>query len=295
MAVNLLDRFLSASRQFPRTMLQLAAASSIFVASKIEGVLPHPRASRVAALSDGAFDRERLASFERVLCHSLGFDLYSPSTQNFLDMWIYTLPSPQDDASAFFSEAVCSHFPHMHCSQLTSSMCAWFRFQETRCLPLYSSSNSLGCAYNVRNVQVHNLSSYILELGSLMYDMLCHRRSTLATAALLLALGDPGLHQGVASTLQMQVEVIRGHAHHLVSNLRHYIGPHIDVEDVSATVTKILKLYRLSKVPESRQQFVVAKFASPRFGHIADVASPLGHEGLPAFMRMFCTGAVGDL
>jgi hypothetical protein len=106
MAVNLLDRYLSASRQFPRTMLQLAAASAIFIASKIEGVLPHPRASRVAALSDGAFDLERLIAFERVMCHSLGFDLYSPTTQNFLDMWMHALPAPQGEAEIFFSEKV---------------------------------------------------------------------------------------------------------------------------------------------------------------------------------------------
>lgn len=89
-------------------MLQLAAASAIFVASKIEGVLPHPRASRVASLSDGAFDLERLIAFERVMCHSLGFDLYSPTTQNFLDMWMHALPTPVGESETFFAEKVSS-------------------------------------------------------------------------------------------------------------------------------------------------------------------------------------------
>lgn len=112
MAVNLLDRYLSASRQFPRTMLQLAAASAIFIASKIEGVLPHPRASRVASLSDGAFDLERLIAFERVMCHSLGFDLYSPTTQNFLDMWMHALPTPVGESETFFAEKVSAFMSH---------------------------------------------------------------------------------------------------------------------------------------------------------------------------------------
>lgn len=102
MSVNLLDRYLSSSRSFPRTMLQLAAAAAIFISSKIEGVLPHPRASRVAALSDGAFDLDRLIGFERVMCHSLGFDLYGPTTQNFLDMWLHALPAPVGEGEKFF-------------------------------------------------------------------------------------------------------------------------------------------------------------------------------------------------
>lgn len=102
MSVNLLDRYLSSSRSFPRTMLQLAAAAAIFISAKIEGVLPHPRASRVAALSDGAFDLDRLVGFERVMCHSLGFDLYGPTTQNFLDMWLHALPTPIGEGEKFF-------------------------------------------------------------------------------------------------------------------------------------------------------------------------------------------------
>ena len=108
MAVLLFDRYLSSAKQFPRTMLQLAAAAAIFIASKIEGILPHPRASRVAGLSDGAFDLGHLVAFERVMCQSLKFDLYAPTTQNFLDMFMHALPPPESPAAEYFADKVCS-------------------------------------------------------------------------------------------------------------------------------------------------------------------------------------------
>jgi hypothetical protein len=124
MAVLLLDRYLSHVRQFPRTMLQLAAASAIFIASKIEGTLPHPRGSRIATLSDGAFDLQHLVEFERVMCHTLSFDLYGPSAQNFLDIYMHALPQPATNAEAYFAEKVSPTFPsclsviRWHCTVL---------------------------------------------------------------------------------------------------------------------------------------------------------------------------------
>jgi hypothetical protein len=137
-------------------------------------------------------------------------------------------------------------------------------------------------------VQVHSLASYILELGSLVYDTLRHKRSLLATAALLLALGDPGLHQGVATALGVKPEHIRDHAHTIVANLRHYIGPHTNVVEVTVATAELLRLHRLAKAPENREQFVVAKFASPRFDYIAEVAHPLASaEEFHAFMQIY--------
>jgi hypothetical protein len=116
MAILLLDRYLSKVREFPRTMLQLAAAAAIFIASKIEGILPHPRASRIAGLSDGAFDLNHLVQFERVMCQSIGFDLYGPTTQNFLDMFLYAMRQPSTSAEQYFIEKVCpDHTPFARC------------------------------------------------------------------------------------------------------------------------------------------------------------------------------------
>lgn len=125
MAVLLFDRYLSAAKQFPRTMLQLAAAAAIFIASKIEGILPHPRASRISGLSDGAFDLGHLVAFERVMCQSLNFDLYPPTTQNFLDMFMHALPPPDTAEAQYFASKVrkCSQHLCLHvrlCAMISS-------------------------------------------------------------------------------------------------------------------------------------------------------------------------------
>jgi Cyclin, N-terminal domain len=124
MAVLLFDRYLSAARQFPRTMLQLAAAAAIFIASKIEGILPHPRASRVAGLSDGAFDLGHLVAFERVMCQTLHFDLYPPTSQNFLDMFMHALPAPDTAAALYFADKVRSRSRMLLCCLVVDLPCA---------------------------------------------------------------------------------------------------------------------------------------------------------------------------
>jgi hypothetical protein len=136
--------------------------------------------------------------------------------------------------------------------------------------------------------QVHSLASYILELGSLVYDTLRHKRSLLATSALLLALSDPGLQAGVANALKVSVSHIRDHAHAIVASLKNYIGPHTDVVEVTVATAELLRLHRLAKAPENREQFVIAKFASGRFDFIAEVAHPMGSaEELYAFMNIY--------
>lgn len=135
---------------------------------------------------------------------------------------------------------------------------------------------------------MHSLASYLLELGSLVYDTLRHKRSLLATSALLLALGDPGLHQSVAAALDLRTEDIRRHAEGIVATLRHYIGPHADVVEVTVATAELLRLHRLAKSPENREQFVIVKFGSSRFGYIAETAQPMASaEEFHSFMRIY--------
>ena len=137
-------------------------------------------------------------------------------------------------------------------------------------------------------VQAHALASYLLELGSLVYDTLRHKRSLLATSALLLALGDPGLHRSVAAALDLRSDDIRRHAEGVVSTLRHYIGPHADVVEVTVATAELLRLHRLAKSPENREQFVIVKFGSARFGYIAETAQPMASaEEFHSFMRIY--------
>ena len=163
MAVLLFDRYLSRAKSFPRTMLQLAAAAAIFTASKIEGILPHPRASRIASLSDGAFDLHHLIQFERVMCQTLQFDLYAPTTQNFLDMYLHALPQPDTPAALFFAEkvrgtacpALCVHAEGASCAVLVAPSMAWQVCQSMLCVCAQTRATKAGTACYPRR---HNQS-----------------------------------------------------------------------------------------------------------------------------------------
>ena len=113
LSVLLLDRYLSAVRQFPRTNLQLAAAAAVLIASKFDSTQPPSRASRIASLSDGVFDEHRLVHFEHTMCQSVGSDLYGPSTQNFLDMFMHVLPQPRSNVEAYYVQKVRTSLPHL--------------------------------------------------------------------------------------------------------------------------------------------------------------------------------------
>lgn len=130
---------------------------------------------------------------------------------------------------------------------------------------------------------MHTLASYILELGSLVYDTLGRRRSVLATAALLLALVDPGLQEAIADVLAIPAADIAAHAAHTASLLKSYIGPGVDLSQVTVTTSELLRLHKLAQARENREQFVVVKFSSERYDSIALVARPL--ESVADFER----------
>ena len=133
-------------------------------------------------------------------------------------------------------------------------------------------------------LQVHTLASYILELGSLVYDTLGRRRSVLACAALLLALADPGLHAAVADWLGASSTTIQAHAEHIIASIKQYVGPGVSLPEVTAATSELLRLHKLAQQPENCEQFVVVKFASAKYGSIATLARPL--ESVEAYQRV---------
>jgi hypothetical protein len=133
-------------------------------------------------------------------------------------------------------------------------------------------------------LQVHMLASYILELGSLVYDTLGRRRSVLATAALLLALVDPGLHEAIAKALVISLDDIRTHAEHTVAQMKAHIGHRVDLSEVTVAASELLRLHKLAQAPENREQFVVIKFSLDSYDSIARVARPL--ESVIDFQRV---------
>lgn len=122
-AITLLDRYLSAARAFPRSMLQLAAGTCMFVAAKVEGTLPHPPASAFVALAAGAFALDDIVLFERILCQTLGFALCAPSVHNFLTLFESTLlpPPPGAPLVAFLR----SRAHHLACYFLELALCSY--------------------------------------------------------------------------------------------------------------------------------------------------------------------------
>lgn len=128
------------------------------------------------------------------------------------------------------------------------------------------------------------LTSYILELGSLVYDTLGRRRSVLACSALLLALADPGLQEAVAEVLDVSDEDVQAHAEHIISTLKQYVGPGVGLAEVTVTTSELLRLHKLALQKENREQFVVVKFSRAACAHIACVARPL--ESVEEFQRI---------
>jgi hypothetical protein len=139
-------------------------------------------------------------------------------------------------------------------------------------------------AHHHPHLQVHLLASYILELGSLVYDTLGRRRSVLATAALLLALVDPGLQAAVSNVLDIPLDDIRAHAEATVGQLKSHIGHRVDLSEVTVATSELLRLHKLAQAPENREQFVVIKFSLDAYDAIARVARPL--ESVSDFHRI---------
>ena len=137
-------------------------------------------------------------------------------------------------------------------------------------------------------LQVHTLATYILELGSLVYDTLGRRRSVLACSALLLALADPGLQEATAELLGIAVDDIQAHAEHIIGSLKQYVGPGVPLAEVTVTTSELLRLHKLAQQPENREQFVVVKFSSAKHSCIASVARPLASvEDFQRIVRIY--------
>lgn len=173
MAVQLLDRYLSTARQFPQSMLQLAGAACIFVATKIEGSLPHPAGSQLVYYADHAFDLDSLVLFERTLCQTLQFNMYGPTTCNFLKTFEQALPAPLNNADAAYRQQV--HHLALYLLELQcytySSLSRLRSLSAAACLILAYADNGLQAAM-ARSL---NMPAHLLRDHSLY--MISHMRS----------------------------------------------------------------------------------------------------------------------
>lgn len=80
LAIDFVDRFLSAEQDVPKQELQLIGITCLFIAAKIEEIYP-PKLSEFSYVTDGACEDEDILNKELVILKSLNWDL-TPMTVN---------------------------------------------------------------------------------------------------------------------------------------------------------------------------------------------------------------------
>ncbi|KAH9499739.1 G1/S-specific cyclin-E1 [Bulinus truncatus] len=80
LAIDFIDRYLSVTRNIPKTQLQLLGISALFVAAKLEEIYP-PKLSEFAYVTDSACSEQEIIRQEMILVKALKWNL-SPMTTN---------------------------------------------------------------------------------------------------------------------------------------------------------------------------------------------------------------------
>ncbi|ESO94546.1 hypothetical protein LOTGIDRAFT_55691, partial [Lottia gigantea] len=83
LTVNIIDRIL-AFKRIPADGLQLLGLTCLLLASKQEEVTP-PEIQELFEVSNTTFNREELKTLERHILMAIGFDLFIPTSQYFLE------------------------------------------------------------------------------------------------------------------------------------------------------------------------------------------------------------------
>ena len=83
-AVSFMDRYMAAEgKRVSRQKLQLVGAASLFLASKIEEIMP-PMAADFVYITDGAYTEKQFKQMEIDILRVLNFDLFEPLSLHFL-------------------------------------------------------------------------------------------------------------------------------------------------------------------------------------------------------------------
>ena len=87
LAVNLLDRYLSATKDFPKEYFQLLGVSSLFIAAKVEEIYS-PKVQEFSDVTDGACSVEAIHKMELKLLPTLSWRLAAPTAQSFAGLFL---------------------------------------------------------------------------------------------------------------------------------------------------------------------------------------------------------------
>ncbi|CAG0920994.1 unnamed protein product [Notodromas monacha] len=79
--------YTTASRDVPKSQLQLSGATALFIAAKLEEVMP-PRAQDFAYVTEGACTEDEILLHQRTMNLKLGFPLYPLTANTWLDLFL---------------------------------------------------------------------------------------------------------------------------------------------------------------------------------------------------------------
>lgn len=98
LATDYLDRYLSRTKNFQRTQLQLLGITTLFAAAKLEEIYP-PKCEEFAYVTDQACTEEEIRSMEITLLQVLDWQLAPVTALQWLKLFLQHLHLPEDQAA----------------------------------------------------------------------------------------------------------------------------------------------------------------------------------------------------
>ncbi|BFZ12964.1 hypothetical protein BsWGS_16003 [Bradybaena similaris] len=87
LAQDFVDRFLSMTKDMPKTQLQLVGVAALFLAAKLEEIYP-PKLSEFAYMTDGACTEQDIIRQEMIIVKALKWDLAPMTTNSWLGVFL---------------------------------------------------------------------------------------------------------------------------------------------------------------------------------------------------------------
>ena len=108
LTVNIIDRYIE-KNEVSRNKLQLVGVSSLFIACKYEEIYP-PELKDFVYITDKAYNRDDILSMEKQILTSLQFNITTPSSLRFLEIYIQLSLVKIDDSIILFSRYLLELF-----------------------------------------------------------------------------------------------------------------------------------------------------------------------------------------
>lgn len=181
LAIDFVDRFLSAEQDVPKQELQLIGITCLFIAAKIEEIYP-PKLSDFSYVTDGACDDEDILSKELVILKALNWDLTPMTVNAWLSVYLQLFAGMQKENAGHHDDDE---------DDSSSSSC---RLLSLTCNPIVTATVAAAANSSTTDVRDFMLPGYashffdqvsqlldlcILDIGSLSFNY-----SVLAAAAL---------------------------------------------------------------------------------------------------------------